>query len=62
ESTFADERDREDTLFDIRVGVGRDLGPQISASVDYLYRERESTNAAREYTENRLTATFTKVF
>jgi uncharacterized protein (PEP-CTERM system associated) len=62
ESTFADERDREDTLFDIRLGVSRDLGPQTSASVDYLYRERESTEDAREYIENRLTATFTKVF
>jgi uncharacterized protein (PEP-CTERM system associated) len=42
--------------------VSRDLGPQTSASVDYLYRERESNSAAREYNENRLTATFTKVF
>ena len=62
ESTFVDERDREDTLFTTRLGVSRNLGPQTSASLDYLYRERGSTDDAREYRENRLTATFTKIF
>ena len=62
ESTFADERDREDTLWRARLGVNRDLGPRTSASIDYGYTERESNVADREYRENRLTASFTKTF
>ena len=62
ESTFADERDREDTLLTAGIGVSRDLGQRTSASLEYLYRERDSTDPSREYQENRVTATFTKAF
>lgn len=62
ESTFADERDREDTLLRTRLGVSRALGPRTSASLAYSYNERESTVPDREYRENRVTATFTKSF
>jgi len=62
ETTFADERDREDTLWRARLGVNRDLGPRTSASIDYGYTERESTVADREYRENRVTATLTRTF
>ncbi len=62
ENTFEDQRDREDTLFTTRVGVSRDLGPNTSAAIDYTYRELDSTEDDRDYTENRLTATFTRTF
>jgi len=62
ESTFADQPDREDDIIRIGLGLRRDLGRGADASLEYSYRDRDSTVRARELTENRITATFTKVF
>jgi uncharacterized protein (PEP-CTERM system associated) len=62
ESTFADQPDREDEIIRIGLGLRRDLGRGADASLEYSYRERESTREAREFDENRITATLTKVF
>jgi len=62
ENTFEDQRDREDTLLTTRLGVSRDLGPNTTATLDYTYRELDSTEGFRDYKENRLTARFTRTF
>ena len=62
ETTFEDQRDRKDKLLTSRIGVSRDLGQNMAATLEYGYRERDSTESFRDYTENRLTATLTKTF
>lgn len=62
ESTFADEPGREDTLYRFGAALGRDLGRGANASLEYSYREQESTRNDLDFTENRITATLTKVF
>ncbi|TVS13940.1 MAG: TIGR03016 family PEP-CTERM system-associated outer membrane protein [Wenzhouxiangella sp.] len=62
--TFADARDRTDNLFTTRLGVGRQLGPKLEASLDYLYRQRNSSGggSAFDYRENRITAAIARSF
>lgn len=62
EQSFSDDSDRDDTLLTSRVGVSRDLGRNMSASVEYLYRERNSDVERRDHRENRVTATLRKAF
>ena len=62
ESTFADEADREDTIIRFGAGLSRDLGRGADLSLEYSYRDRDSDREDREFTENRITATLSKVF
>jgi uncharacterized protein (PEP-CTERM system associated) len=62
ESTFADEPGREDTIAPVRCGLSRDLGRGADLSLVYSYRDRDSTIEDREFKENRITATLSKVF
>jgi uncharacterized protein (PEP-CTERM system associated) len=62
ESTFADQPDREDEIIRVGLALRRDLGRGADASLEYSYRERESTIENQEFKENRITATLTKVF
>jgi uncharacterized protein (PEP-CTERM system associated) len=62
ESTFADEAGREDTILRLGAGLSRDLGRGADLSLVYSYRDRDSTREDRDFTENRITATLSKVF
>jgi uncharacterized protein (PEP-CTERM system associated) len=62
ESTFADEADREDTIVRFGAGLTRDLGRGADVSLAYSYRDRDSTREDEDFTENRITATLSKVF
>ena len=64
ERTFADARDRTDNIFQTRLGIGRDLAPQLEASVNYLYRQRNTSGGGTgfDYRENRITAAITRTF
>jgi uncharacterized protein (PEP-CTERM system associated) len=62
ESTFADEAGREDTILRLGAALSRDLGRGADLSLGYSYRERDSDREDREFTENRITATLSKVF
>ena len=62
--TFADVRDRDDTLFRLRLGLERRLTPQIDAGVNYQYQQRNSSgeSAGFDYRENRITVTVSRAF
>jgi uncharacterized protein (PEP-CTERM system associated) len=62
ESTFSDEAGREDTILRLGAGLSRDLGRGADASLEYSYQDRDSTIDDLDFSENRITATFTKVF
>lgn len=64
ERTFAEVRDRDDTLFRLRLGLERRITPQIDAGVNYLYQQRNSSGQAAgvDYRENRLTVTVSTTF
>lgn len=62
ETDFADIVDRDDSLFSLRMGISRELARRTSASVDYRFTYRDSTDGRFDYRENRLTATVTHRF
>ncbi|MEE4639366.1 MAG: TIGR03016 family PEP-CTERM system-associated outer membrane protein [Wenzhouxiangella sp.] len=65
ERTFSQIQDRTDTIFETRLGVGRSIGPQMEATVNYLFRQRDSSGSSAsgfDYTENRITATISRSF
>ncbi|MEA3641368.1 MAG: TIGR03016 family PEP-CTERM system-associated outer membrane protein [Lamprobacter sp.] len=62
ESTFAGQ-DGEETLYSTRLGISRQLGNQVSASVQYSYRDLDSDRLGSDgYQENRVSATLVKTF
>lgn len=61
QSDSADE-DGEETLYLTRLGLQRQLGPRLSASVDYSFRELDASAGRDDYQENRVTATLQKSF
>lgn len=62
ESTFAGQ-DGEETLYSTQLGISRQLGNQVSASVRYSYRDLDSSRPGNEgYQENRVSATLQKTF
>ena len=62
ESTFAGQ-DGEQTLYSTRLGLSRQFGNQVSASVQYSYRDLESSRFDDDgYQENRVSATLQKTF
>jgi len=61
ESSFAGE-DRDDTLIRLGLGVARELTPRSTGSIEYRYQDRDSDVDARDYRENRVTATWRMVF
>lgn len=64
ERTFADISERTDDIFRTRIGVGRSLAPQLEATVDYLYLQRDSSGSTSGFDlrENRITATLSRTF
>ena len=62
ESTFSDQPDREDTIVRIGVELGRNLGRDADVSLEYSYRDRDSTLENLDFSETRITATLTKFF
>ncbi|WP_200348117.1 TIGR03016 family PEP-CTERM system-associated outer membrane protein [Halochromatium glycolicum] len=61
ENSFADQ-EGEQTLYSTRLGLQRQLGPRLSASLDYSYRDLDSSANQDGYQENRVTATLQKSF
>lgn len=62
ESTFAGQ-DGEETLYSTRLGISRQFGRQVSASVQYSYRDLDSSRLGDDgYQENRVSATLQKTF
>lgn len=62
ERKFAQNQDREDTLFDLGLGVERRITPQIEAGLNYLYRQRDSSGGGFDYRENRIMVTVARAF
>lgn len=62
ERNFPDRVDRDDLRYTVELGVIRDVGPRTTASLAYLYRERDSDEDGNDYRENRLTATVSMRF
>ena len=54
--------DREDDLWSAGIGLSTSLGRQATASVNYRYGQRDSTQADREFEENRITFTLAASF
>ncbi len=62
ESTFAGQ-DGEETLYFSGLGIRRQLGNRVSASVQYNYRDLDSSRPGNDgYQENRVSATLQKTF
>lgn len=56
------EDDRQDDLWELRVGLARTFTPDVNATLQYRYARQDSSEPEQDYRENRITLLMNMVF